>query len=63
MALDEAPEGVRRSGRERSNKLKRAHLKNDRLVSTTLEKLEVGDISSDELEGGEESEEDEEVKE
>jgi len=33
------------------------------LVTTTLEGLDMSDISSDDLEGGEESDEDEEVKE
>ena len=63
MASTEAPEGVRGSGREKNNKLRRANLKNDKLVSNTLEKLEVGDVSSDGLEDAQESDEDEEVKE
>jgi len=37
-------------------------LKNDKLVSATLQNLEVGDVSSDELGEGQESDEDEEVK-
>jgi len=63
LSVAEAPDGVRRSGRSRSNKLKKANLKNDRLVSNILEQLEVGDVSSDELEGDQESDADEEVKE
>ena len=58
----EAPDGVRRSNRERSTKLKKAHLLNNKLVTTTLEGFDMSDISSDDLEGGEESDEDEEVK-
>ena len=38
-------------------------MKNDRLVSSTLNKLDIGDISSDDMEGADESDEDEEVKE
>ena len=58
----EAPEGVRRSNRERSSKLRKANIKNDKLVSSTLENLNVGDVSSDELEDVEDSDEEEEFK-
>ena len=37
-------------------------MKNDKLVSHTLEKFGMGDVSSDELGEGQESDEDEEVK-
>ena len=58
-----SPDGVRRSGRPKSNKLRRANLKNDKLVSSTLNKLEIGDASSDEGADDQESDEDEGVKE
>ena len=40
MASAEAPEGARRSGREKSDNLKRAYLKNEIIVSNTLKKLD-----------------------
>ena len=50
MSKDEAPDGVRRSDRPKSNKLRRANMKNDNKVSSTLDKLYGGDISSDDIE-------------
>ena len=38
-------------------------MKNDKLVATTLENLDMSDVLSDEIGDGEESDEDEEVKE
>ena len=52
-SISEAPDGVRRSGRSRSNRLKKANLKNEKLVSAALEQLQVGDVSSDDLEDDE----------
>ena len=40
--------GLRRSGRHRSNKLKKANMKNDKLVSNALQKAGLGDITEDE---------------
>ena len=45
MASVDAPDGVRRSHREKKNELRRANLKNDLLVSHTLEKFGLEDVS------------------
>ena len=63
MIPAEAQDGLRKSYRPRSNKIRNANLKNDKLVSHTLKKLHVGDISSDEEEEDQESDDNEEIKE
>jgi len=63
MAQAEVAEGVRRSGRDKSDNLKRANIKNDLIVSHALEKYGLEDVSSDYGEDGQESGGDEEANE
>ena len=43
------PDGLRRSGRQKGNKLKKANRRNERRVQDALYELEVSDVDSNEF--------------